>query len=257
MLKELFGRAGCCLGLALLAFAPAAPAQTATAGLRGWVVDTAGQPVAGAQLQIVGTAFRANVLPDGSFRLDRLPPGRHILLTRAIGFRPDQRSVLIERLDDTLRIRLVPVPQQLDEIVVTPEDELYQARMRGFVFRTQTIRRGRLFREEEIQRQGRNGLGNLLAHHFEVSPAAFNAPGGMSNSRVRSDCAPGLAVNGGEIEIGVPISRYKAEEIEAIEAYPAGNLPMEYVGRWTRCGLVILWLKNYVPPGLDRKSARR
>lgn len=53
-LKQCPASACCCLGFAFLAMASDASPQTAPAVLRGWVVDTAGRPVAGADLQFTG-----------------------------------------------------------------------------------------------------------------------------------------------------------------------------------------------------------
>ena len=241
--------------LALFGAPLAASAQAPTAVLRGWVVDSAGQPIIGAQVQIVGTSHRAAIGENGAFRLEGLPPGRHTLLTRAIGFRPDQRTVTINGTTDSIRVVLQPMPQLLDEVVVTPDTDIYEARLRNFVMRVGTARGGRVFREEEIQRRGRHHLGHLLGHFFGISPGTFNHPAGFGDQRRPSGCVPGLVVNGGNLETTMSIAQFKAEDIETIEAYPTA--PLEYRSQWTRCGLVVIWLKNYVPPGFgDRRRQR-
>ena len=53
-----------------------AMAQSPTPLLRGVVVDTAGRPIAGAQLHLVGTSYRASSAENGTFRLEGLPPGQ-------------------------------------------------------------------------------------------------------------------------------------------------------------------------------------
>lgn len=228
--------------------------QAQAAVLRGWVVDSAGQPITGAQVQIVGTSHRATIGENGAFRLEGIGPGRHSLLTRAIGFRPDQRTVIVGGTADSIRIVLDPMPQLLDEVVVTPETDIYEVRLRNFSLRVGSTRGGRVFREEEIQRRGRHHLGHLLGHFFGISPGTFNHPAEFGGRRRPTGCVPGLVVNGGNLETTRSIADFKAEDIEAIEAYPSA--PLEYRSQWTQCGLVVIWLKNYVPPGFGERGRR-
>lgn len=83
-----FGRLSL-LFLLLMTF-PAAPALgQATGRVVGRVVDaTQGAPIAGAELEVVGTAITAVTALDGRFNLEKVTPGPAALRVRMLGFAP-------------------------------------------------------------------------------------------------------------------------------------------------------------------------
>ncbi|HSE65834.1 MAG TPA: carboxypeptidase regulatory-like domain-containing protein, partial [Gemmatimonadales bacterium] len=72
--------------LLLLALPPRAVAQGTLGKLEGRVTDLSGQPLAAAQLQIVGTAFSALTNPRGYYFINNLPAGIVDIRAALIGF---------------------------------------------------------------------------------------------------------------------------------------------------------------------------
>lgn len=115
-----------CLG-ALLAglLAPALPAvaQGATAGLVSGTVLASGtdQPVAAAQVQLLGTALGATTDARGRFTITGVAPGVWRLQVRAIGYTPVivPDVVVGSAKPATVTVRLTPLPADLGAVEVT------------------------------------------------------------------------------------------------------------------------------------------
>ena len=79
------------LTLAVIIAARPAPAraqglQEKTAIMVAFVTDTAGRPIVGAEVQVVGTSLRGNTDEDGRVALLAVPPGKAVLRVRRLGF---------------------------------------------------------------------------------------------------------------------------------------------------------------------------
>ena len=79
---------------ALLALAPVALIAQGPTGTLGGRVSVAGQPVAGATVTATGTGRTAQTRADGTYRL-AVPPGRHEIRTRLIGYTSGRDTVVI------------------------------------------------------------------------------------------------------------------------------------------------------------------
>src|SRR5689334_3873987 len=85
-----------CAGLlAALAAAPAG-AFAAGAPVAGRVVNNAGQPVAGALVDLVELHRATTTDRDGGFRFGDVPAGRYTLTARHIGFIPGAKGIVVE-----------------------------------------------------------------------------------------------------------------------------------------------------------------
>ena len=98
-----------------------APVLPILAGqISGHVTDAAsGQPVAGVQIVVVGTALGAMTLDDGRYTIPNVPDGTHRLRTRRLGFASAERSVTVAGADVTADFSITAVTVALDEVVVT------------------------------------------------------------------------------------------------------------------------------------------
>ncbi|HEV8579364.1 MAG TPA: TonB-dependent receptor [Thermoanaerobaculia bacterium] len=87
------------LAAPLLLAGPAGAQATATASIRGKVENEQGQPLAGAEINAVGTAsgFVKTVTAgsDGGFQLAGLTPGEYLITVSASGMEPRERTVTI------------------------------------------------------------------------------------------------------------------------------------------------------------------
>ncbi|MDX2193277.1 MAG: TonB-dependent receptor [Gemmatimonadales bacterium] len=79
----------------LLLSPPAAVAQQAPGVIVGSVRDASGRALAGASLEVTGTAYRAVSDRQGEFRLANLPAGTVLVRARYIGYQPVSASVTV------------------------------------------------------------------------------------------------------------------------------------------------------------------
>lgn len=114
----------------LAAWAGQAMAQGVTTGAaRGRILDTAGQPVAGASVLMIGTErgtrFAGTTNATGAFFIANVVLGTYTVEARAIGFRPERRSdivVTLGRVTD-VELRLEPSTVELEAITTVAQNE--------------------------------------------------------------------------------------------------------------------------------------
>jgi TonB-linked SusC/RagA family outer membrane protein len=107
-------------------------AQGSTGAVTGRVSDAGGQPVAAAQVVIVGTQRGAPTGDDGRYRLAALAPGAYQLRVIRIGYQAATRPVTVTAgTTATLDISLTPSAVSLDQVVVTATGEQVRRREQG------------------------------------------------------------------------------------------------------------------------------
>jgi TonB-linked SusC/RagA family outer membrane protein len=108
--------------LGLLSAAAWAPVALAQGGsLAGRVTDArSGQPIAGAAIQIEGTALGTAAGDDGRYRLANVPAGQHAITARRIGYAAGRQTVTVAAgAQATADFGLQPAALSLDAVVVT------------------------------------------------------------------------------------------------------------------------------------------
>jgi len=103
--------------LALAATVSAAWAQEPGAATTGTVRDTAGTPVAGAQVRAEPVGLEAVTGADGRFSL-ALAEGRYVLRVAHPAFVPYSSALQVTRPITTLDVVLQPLPRFMDDVVV-------------------------------------------------------------------------------------------------------------------------------------------
>src|SRR5437867_3218408 len=98
-----------------------APQQTSA--IAGQVTDSkTGQGVAGVDILLLGTKWRATTSVDGRYLLPDLSPGSYTLLARRIGYRSDSRAVTVTAGQDlTVDVVLQASVTTLQDVVVTAQ----------------------------------------------------------------------------------------------------------------------------------------
>ena len=106
--------------LGAVLWAPAALAQQGGT-VTGRVTDVrSGQPIAGAAVQIEGTALGTAAGDDGRYRLGNVPAGRQTITARRIGYAAGRQTVTVAAgAPATVDFALQPAALSLDAIVVT------------------------------------------------------------------------------------------------------------------------------------------
>ena len=125
----------------LLLFAGTAAAQTRTA-ITGQVTDSsAQQPIAGAEVLIVGaggaTLRGARTDAAGRYVLSNLTPGDQLVRVRFVGYAPKERMVTVrDGITTAADFALSPRSLQLDQVVITGTGGIVQKRAVGNVVET-------------------------------------------------------------------------------------------------------------------------
>lgn len=250
----------------LTVLASAAPAAAGVAQdkplpiLRGTVHDSAGRPLEGAQLQILGVNLTATTPGSGTFRFEEIKPGKYWVVVRRIGFAPLRTTLSFNRGDDRqINFELRPLPYNLPDVKVRAEDKAWMRKYQDFAWRAKGTYRGGFITRDEIERFRPAYLGDVVRRYLPwTNPQAFFEPyypelTGLStiSRRVelsglsfRRNCSPAVSVNGGLVSSGWAVNDFRPEQVEAVEVYRGGQvLPLEFSDRQAYCGLVIIWLR--------------
>ncbi|HUP01341.1 MAG TPA: SusC/RagA family TonB-linked outer membrane protein [Gemmatimonadota bacterium] len=106
--------------LLLLAFVLLSPAVIfAQATIQGTVTEQDGDPLVGAQVQVVGTDLGAVTDSDGNYRITGLPTGPASLRVLYLGYREGRRQLSLDEGANLANFELASSPIELDAIVVT------------------------------------------------------------------------------------------------------------------------------------------
>jgi hypothetical protein len=148
-----------------------------------------GEPLEGAVVSVLGTDVRQISDPDGSFVLDELPPGRHLVTTEYLGYEQRTDSVTIfsqETVD--IEVRMAEEALELEGLVVT-------ARTRFGRTSVATDKRADVITRAEIEPilHRVQSMGQLLRN--------MNTPG-LRIAEVQVADATGVIVPGLCVEIG-------------------------------------------------------
>jgi hypothetical protein len=219
-----------------------------TAVLRGTVKQETGQPLADAQVLVLGLPNGVSSTPTGAFELDSLPAGTHTVEIRAIGY--GRRRQMVD-LDPTkpveLAVTLNKVATVLPELSVNAKAT---AGMTEFDKRKGTGM-GHFITEADIERRNPLRTEDLFRSvpGFSVVPS-----GGFDYSIVSSrgatfsgQCSPDFFVDGAKITVdpqiggGLPVN---PREIYGIEAYSgAASIPAQFQTQ-NGCGAIVIWTKR-------------
>ena len=97
----------------------AAPRPQGPGLLTGVVTDTAGTPIDSVDVYISSLQLRAPSTADGSFRFEKIKPGRYDVSARRIGYLPQVHRVVVGENGGAVRFSLVPAPRTLPPVVTS------------------------------------------------------------------------------------------------------------------------------------------
>jgi len=157
----------CRIGVACVMLAAAARHATAQGEISGRVVaaDSGRPPVQGVEATIAKLGRTATSDSSGRFRFKDMPPGEHVLVLRAIGFKSESSKVFIDR-DEVVSAQVVMTRTTTDlpERVVTAPDATPSAKLVEFMER-QKAGIGHFITREQLARAegGVRHTGDLIA----------------------------------------------------------------------------------------------
>lgn len=231
----------------------AAPA-VATAVIAGFVKDTSGVPLGGAEVS-TGPSITTTTGPRGTFRLVGVERGTVTLTIRRLGFRPSVTQWDVDGDSLTLNFQLSRVPAELPIVHVTARAQPFDGRLAGFNQRRQHAI-GYYITRDQIEKRSDHVVTDALR---EVPGIRLrNLPGGGREAYVSgSRCAAVVFVDGfpataGRLSQGggFDLNGIDLDAVEGIEVYPnAATMPSEFMapGGDEQCGVVAIWLSPMRP----------
>lgn len=220
--------------------------------LNGWVRTEDGVPIPSAQVRVYGSAVTALTDHEGAFVLVGVPGGSQTLVTRAIGFVPDERAVDLTDQHLPVIIGLTSVRRFIDTVHVRAA-RLDINNIVGFESRRKTGS-GRFFSASDIKRLNARQVTDILRH----APSVQLVSSGLSGFAVRmrgdqNTCQPALFLDGKQLvrwELADLNSLLHPDEVGGMEIYTPSMTPAEFRTQ-DACGTILIWTR---PP--ERLSRR-
>ena len=201
------------------------------------LLDSMDTAVARAESDSVGRFFMS-APGAGVYRLfaDRLAYGK----IRSEAF-PLQDAGTVELL-----VRMVPLPIELDEFVVTAERRQQRLDTKGF-YRRQRASMGHFFDIEDIQAWDPLRVTDVIRNVPGVIVRRSRLGGLVAlTQRFGRQCAMKVVLDGFKVDVvdGSLDSLVDPARVIGIEVYPSGvGAPIEHRGRDSRCGIMMIWTR--------------
>jgi hypothetical protein len=231
------------LAAALLAITPPdLPAQD-TSGLIGRVHDReTGEALVSARILIDGQALEVTLSNQARFVVGDLPPGRHRLDIRVIGYKPFSAFIDFRPGQTVQRtFELEFTGEQLPDLEV--EARASKSLLRFADFERRLARgQGHFITRDEIRSRGYMHMGDALrtVRGVRVDCGAIECIARMARAGPR--CFPAYWLDGQEARsfaVNTPIA-----DVQGIEVYRgAGEVPAEFTGSTAGCGVVVIWTR--------------
>jgi hypothetical protein len=219
--------------------------------IQGWVVDTAGTPLVGAEVRLRGAATSVRTNDRGEFRTGPIVPGEHVLLARMPGFSPDTFPVLLEdgeTLDVRIHLRRTVVA--LPEVAVA--ETALPVRLDDFERRRQLKNGGQFISRDEIEKHAplattdllRRMQGFKIVNKNGVMTAISTRGPRPSIANPNQPCELAVGVDG-SLTPGLALNSVSPQEIHGIEIYTAASVPLQFTGARPNlmCGVIMIWLR--------------
>jgi hypothetical protein len=231
------------------ATASAQVGQLGTGGIRGFVRDSAGAAIIGAQITFPGVALIAETDDSGRFELAKVRPGMLSLRFRRLGYEPDTVELLVLAGKTVpLEVTMTRLTLTLTPVVITGRTELTGWRA-GF-YQRRNVGAGHFFTAEDIEKRNPS----MMTDMFRMIPGVMVQPSrGIIRNQLRfrgaRGCAPLTWLDGSPLSAGeFDIDALSPQSIEAFEVYTGTIVPPRFsvspgIGPRT-CGAIVIWSKE-------------
>jgi hypothetical protein len=224
-----------------------ATADTGLAVVAGYVVEPSGQPVAGAEVLVMGTPLTTRVDAHGAYRLERVPPGSQVIRVRRLGFRPRtvQLDIAPHVLND-LDAVLEPIAQVLAGVVIQAENGDMIGQLERFA-RHKELGQGYYLTPKEVARRHAIGTTDLAR---ELPAVVVRKDGTVTSNRGRTPygChSATIFLDGTRLADNSTLDDVPASSVAALEFYPGdAGVPQDLaVGGSAGCGVLAIWTKSH------------
>ena len=225
----------------------------------GVVRDTAGTPIAGAEV-FVGKADKPVVTNEaGRFRVVSPYTGPQWIAVRRIGFSPTRRSVRLLRSEtQVVDLVMTALPVHLPELKVVEQSGLKRRRLQDFWRRYESVYGGYFITGEDLERRNPINLASVVRIHLPYAAleswerdvmdyGPMTRTYTLASTQPLRRCAPAISYNGSMPDDFYTVSDIPVSSVEAIEVYKPRwlRVPTEFqmYGRALECGLVIVWTR--------------
>jgi hypothetical protein len=232
-----------------------AAAQNGSAALVGWVRDTAGSPIVGADVDIQSTRLRGRTDSTGLFHVGSLDAGRTRITIRRLGYEPASFEFTLHASGvDSLAVTMQESAHRLDAVRTDATTERRNSDLDGF-YKRRSHGSGVFITREDIERHHTNVLSETLREVPGLRIVGSAGRAGIrfpSSNSQRHDCPPQYWLDGRRMS-GAEIDDFPATDVEAMELYAGpSTTPMQFSqGSIITCGTVVIWTKiPGAPPAL-------
>lgn len=216
-----------------------AVAQPLPASLVVQVNDSAGAPVAHADIVLRALRLGARTRADGRAELDSLPAGPTGMTVRRLGYVPDTRTVLLHGGQrTTVTVTLLSAAAMMDTMIA--DARAMRDKMVDFE-RRRAMGIGIFVTRALIDQRRPIALRDLL----RTLPEVMVTGTGIKFARTMgSDCLPEYYVDGTPVR-SISIDDFTPNEIEGIELFRGpSEVPANLLSRRSACGLVMIWTRS-------------
>jgi hypothetical protein len=228
---------------AQLAMTTPAQAQTGSAGVIGRIFDEkTNQVLADVLIFLDSTRHDVLVSSQGRFVLSNLPPGRHRVEIRAIGYRP---HILDLNLTDgqvlEREFAMYFTGDKLPDLAIESRNSRLLPRFKDFE-RRRVNGLGAYITRDEIQSRGYLKIGEAVRSVKGVRVNCGEVDCIIHMARAPTNCFPTYYVDG-------RLARSFAEstpmsDVQGIEVYRgAAEMPGEFTGDGAMCGVIVIWTR--------------
>jgi (2Fe-2S) ferredoxin len=228
-----------------------APLERQAATVTGAVTDTAGTPVAGAEVRLLDGAAQASTDEHGHFELRDVPPGFVRLEARQLGYRPVEQEIELSprsRFDVPAGVfTLEPAPVELENIEVSGTRTAASRRLQGFYSRRDHGAGSYVTLDEYVERFGPPVNPSDLVRSlrgFRVTGSGESLD--ITATRCTRGALPVVYLDGmylGTTDFANVDVILAAHHIEGIEAYSAATIPPRFNRNGTACGAIAIWTR--------------
>lgn len=233
--------------------AQSGPAQVVAtlslATLVGSIRDSAGRPVAGAEVWLRGSDLYTHTNDLGGFRLPPSQPGNVKLSVRRLGFEPAIVDLKLRAGQiDSLVLSLTMSATSLPGVVVEGEADSRSKRLLAGFWERRSRGFGHFVTHEEIIKKEPHDFTDIVRHIPSVQIVDRNGRRVIRFPRspgTRGDCPPQYWVDGMRIENATP-DEFPAGDIEAVEVYAGSStIPPQFMPKMTTyaCGVIVIWTR--------------
>jgi hypothetical protein len=233
--------------LCILCLASAVPLTADAQGLFGTVSDSAGGPIAGAEVTVLTDSLTVRTDAQGRFGFPSLRAGTHTFRVRAIGYASTQERVIVPPGGQAnVRIVLREVRPLLDSVRATVTvHQCPSTSLMGFACRRDAGSTGDFRNVEDLARIKPKQLYDV----FDGLPGIRKVPGQGPDGLL--EWKPGVRPSRCLVELEngrpptLPFRLWTIKDIIAVEYYDAYNkIPMGYRTFVGDCDLIIYWLRG-------------